>query len=86
MVEDPWRFLKPVQSRLPKSLSMKKVPEAAAGFSSQSTLADCSWLPKSLSMKKVKVPEVATGFSSQSSLADCLSHAFEEAVEDVDNK
>eukprot|EP00268_Persea_americana_P017812 TRINITY_DN18658_c0_g2_i1.p1 TRINITY_DN18658_c0_g2~~TRINITY_DN18658_c0_g2_i1.p1 ORF type:complete len:311 (-),score=55.69 TRINITY_DN18658_c0_g2_i1:442-1374(-) len=87
MVEDPWRFLKPVvQSRLPKSMSMKKVPEAAAGFSSQSTLADSSWLPKSLSMKKVKVPEVAAGFSSQSSLADCLSHAFEEAVEDVDNK
>ncbi|XP_058069362.1 protein SICKLE isoform X2 [Magnolia sinica] len=48
MVEDPWRFLKPVvgtlvRSWLPKSVSMKKarVLEAPVDFNSQSSLADC---------------------------------------------
>lgn len=74
MVEDPWRFLKPVVRISVPITKDLRTPDTLK-----------SWLPKSLSMKKAKISEVAAGFCYQTSLADCLSGAVEEAVEAVDN-
>lgn len=73
MVEDPWKFLKPViWSR-----------EKALGKMGNTSDSPKSWLPKSINMKKTRVSEATNESSSQQSLAEYLAASFNEAVNDA---
>ncbi|PIA56203.1 hypothetical protein AQUCO_00700511v1 [Aquilegia coerulea] len=69
MLEDPWRFLKPVVRRI----SME-------GESSSTPGSSKSWLPKSISRKKDRVSDAVTGARSGFSLAETLAASYEEAA------
>ncbi|XP_010259152.1 PREDICTED: uncharacterized protein LOC104598670 isoform X2 [Nelumbo nucifera] len=71
MMDDPWKFLKPVIRR-PILSNCQDTPDSLR-----------SWLPKSINMKKARISETSNEFSSQSSLAECLSASFEEAANDA---
>ncbi|KAJ9674030.1 hypothetical protein PVL29_023529 [Vitis rotundifolia] len=73
MVEDPWKFLKPVIWSKEKALGK-------IGNTSDSPK---SWLPKSINMKKPRVSEATNESSSQQSLAEYLAASFNEAVNDA---
>uniref|UniRef100_A0A5B6ZIB8 Putative RNA-binding protein FUS isoform X1 n=1 Tax=Davidia involucrata TaxID=16924 RepID=A0A5B6ZIB8_DAVIN len=74
MVEDPWKFLKPVIWKR----------ENAAGKSLNTPDSLKSWLPKSISMKKARVSGASNESTSQRtgpSLAEYLAASFNEAVD-----
>ncbi|XP_068638277.1 protein SICKLE [Aristolochia californica] len=72
MVEDPWRFLKPVVGSLLGTLTNSMTPDS-----------EKSWLPKSLTAEKVEVSREPLKFQSELSLANCLNSSLEEAVRDA---
>lgn len=70
MLEDPWKFLKPVIWSIEKvSGKTQSTPDSAK-----------SWLPKSITMKKTRVSEATNESSSQQSLAEYLAASFHEAM------
>ena len=73
MVEDPWKFLKPVIWRR----------EEVSGKTENTVDSPKSWLPKSISMKRPRVSEATNESSSQQSLAEYLAASFNEAVNDT---
>ncbi|KAM7518497.1 hypothetical protein LguiB_017459 [Lonicera macranthoides] len=73
MVEDPWKFLEPIVWR------RENIP-------SLNTPLRKSWLPESVSVKKVRVEETKTDSSSKQSLAEYLATSFNEAVNDESGK
>ncbi|KAK9269941.1 hypothetical protein L1049_025514 [Liquidambar formosana] len=70
MVEDPWKFLKPIiWSR--EDVKSLNTPDSSK-----------SWLPKSVSMKKTRVSGPSNQSNSKFSLAEYLAASFNEAVKD----
>ncbi|GMY16549.1 protein SICKLE-like isoform X4 [Fagus crenata] len=70
MLEDPWKFLKPVVWRsVNVYVNSLNTPDSSK-----------SWITKSLSTKNPKVSEPSNKSSSQPSLAEYLAASFNEAV------
>jgi hypothetical protein len=70
MLEDPWKFLKPVVWRsVSVYVNSLNTPDSSK-----------SWITKSLSTKNPKVSEPSNKSSSQPSLAEYLAALFNEAV------
>ncbi len=70
MLEDPWKFLKPVVWRsVSVYVNSLNTPNSSK-----------SWITKSLSTKNPKVSEPSNKSSSQPSLAEYLAASFNEAV------
>ncbi|KAJ7958910.1 Hydroxyproline-rich glycoprotein family protein, putative isoform 2 [Quillaja saponaria] len=72
MVEDPWKFMKPVMWKRINAPS--NTPESSKSLSS-----------KSFGTKKAKVSDASDRSSSQPSLAEYLAASFNEAVNDASN-
>ncbi|KAJ7965826.1 Hydroxyproline-rich glycoprotein family protein, putative isoform 1 [Quillaja saponaria] len=72
MVEDPWKFMKPV---IWKGINVpSNTPESSK-----------SLISESFSTKKAKVSDASDRSSSQPSLAEYLAASFNEAVNDTEN-
>lgn len=73
MLEDPWKFLKPVSWRGGYApLNNVNTPDSSK-----------SWTTKSHSTKKPRVVEASNNSTSQPSLAEYLAASFNEAVNDA---